>query len=641
LKKIKNIGIFAHVDAGKTTLTEQLLYNVGAIKTAGRVDKGDTQTDSNSIERERGISIYTMPASYDYRDQQINIIDTPGHVDFVAEVQRSMLVLDGAVLVISAKEGVQSHTKLLFNSLRKMNVPTLIFMNKIDRMGVDTNAVIKQIQKQLTKDIFITQSIADEGTKEATVKDLPLALCDSTIETLSPCDDTLLADYLDDKNIDTARLSESFKKSVQSCCLYPVMFGSALKNIGVVSILDNINELLPMFKKREENALSGVVFKVFYTNNQIRNTVVKITAGSIKKYDYIEDDKITSIFTWKHGRVHSVDYLSPGEIGYFIGAKGLKIGDTFGDEKAHSLVDLGKPTLKAKISPTTMSSRVALLSALNIMADCDPYLSYELNEFSDDIYINMFGHIQMEIIEETLKRDFDVDVVFDKPMTIYMETPIAEAESSVRIFTLPFAAGIALRISPLPIGSGVVYKHDVQTGGLTKQFLKAIEDGVYSYLDQGLLGWEITDIQISLIDYQFNSVDSTPSDYRRLAPLVLFRALSDAKTKLLWPMHDYILSVPTTMMGKAITDLGMKGATVSTPQISGENCTIAGRVPVENIDDYGLIVHEYTSGIGYFESHLSGYEHAPEGIVAQRKRFKTDAANEKEYLMSMMNVQRK
>lgn len=641
MKNIKNIGIFAHVDAGKTTLTEQLLYNVGAIKAAGRVDKGSTQTDSSSIERERGISIYTMPASYDYNDQQINIIDTPGHVDFVAEVQRSMLVLDGAVLVISAKEGVQSHTKLLFNSLRKMKVPTLIFINKIDRMGVDTSAVIKQIKKQLTEDIFITQNIENEGTKEAVVENLPLKADDNTIEKLSSCDETLLNDYLNDKTIDNKRLNSSLQYAVKTCCLYPVMYGSALKNIGIKTMLNCINDMLPMFKQKEQKQLGGVVFKIFYTNNQIRNTVVKLTSGNIKKYDYIGEDKITSIFTWKHGRVKSVDYLEAGEIGYLVNAKHLNVGDAFGVEKKHSLVDLGKPTLKAKISPETKSNRVALLSAINIMADCDPYLSYELSEFSDDIYINMFGHIQMEIVEETLHRDFDVNVKFDKPMTIYMETPLEQAEASVRIFTMPFAAGIALRIRPLPLGSGTVYKHAVQTGGLTKQFLAAIKDGVLTCLDQGLLGWEITDIEISLIDYQFNSVDSTPSDYRRLAPLVLFRAINEAKTKLLWPVHHYILSVPTTMMGKAINDLNMMKATIDTLEINGENCTITGRVPVEHINDYNLAVHEYTSGIGYFESSLAGYEPAPEGVSAQRKKFKIDASNEKEYLMYISNVLRK
>jgi ribosomal protection tetracycline resistance protein len=638
LRNIKNIGIFAHVDAGKTTLTEQLLYNAGAIKEAGRVDNGDTRTDNNSIERERGISIYTMPASYDYKDQQINIIDTPGHVDFVAEVQRSMLVLDGAVLVISAREGVQSHTKLLFKSLKKMNVPTLIFINKIDRMGVDTAAVIKQIKKQLTEDIFITQSIQNEGTKEASIDNLPLTADDNTIEILSAYDGCLLDDYLDNKKIDTARLGSSLQYAIKTCHLYPVLYGSALKNIGIHIMQDCINEMLPMFEAGKQSKLGGVVFKIFYTNNQIRNIVVKLTSGSIKKYDYIGDDKITSIYTWKHGRVHSVDYLCAGEIGYLINARHLNIGDAFGCEHKHKMVDLGKPTLKAKISPATKSSRVALLSALNIMADCDPYLGYELNEFSDDIYINMFGHVQMEIVEETLKRDFDIDIEIDKPMTIYMETPIDTAEASVRIFTLPFAAGIALRIKPLPLGSGVVYRHDVQTGGLTKQFLKAIEDGVYSYLDQGLMGWEITDVEISLIDYQFNSVDSTPSDYRRLAPLVLFRALNEAKTRLLWPVHEYILSVPTNLMGRAINDLNTMKASIDTPQITGESCTITGKVPVEHINDYNLTVHEYTSGIGYFDSTLSGYEYAPDDISAQRKFFKTDASNEKEYLMSVMNV---
>ena len=641
MKNIKNIGIFAHVDAGKTTLTEQLLYNVGAIKHAGRVDKGDTQTDSNSIERERGISIYTMPASYNYKGQKINIIDTPGHIDFVTEVQRSMLVLDGAVLVISANEGVQSHTKLLFRTLQKMNIPTIIFINKIDRIGVDTNRVLGEIRSQLTKDIFVIQSIMNQGTKEISIQDLPLSADDNTIEALSVCDSALFDDYLEGKVIDALRIQSSIKMAVSERCLYPVLFGSALKNKGVKNMLDAINELLPMYKQERSDTLDGVVFKIFYTNGQIRNTAVKLTSGNIQRYNYIGNDKITSIFTWEHGKICSVECLNSGEIGYFVGAKTLHIGDSLSGGTKHSLASMGKPTLKAKISPATKTMRTVLLSALNIMSDCDPYLSYELNEFSDDIYINMFGHVQMEIVEETLRRDFGVDTKFDKPMTIYMETPIGEASASVKIFSMPFAAGIGLRIRPLPIGSGVVYNHDVQTDGLTKTFLKAIRDGIYSYINQGLFGWEIADIEISLIDYGFNSVSSTPSDYRRLAPLVLFKALSQAKTRLLWPVHKYVLTIPTNMMGRAMNDLNAMKATIDTPQIIGENCTIEGSIPAKNINNYQLTVHEYTSGTGFFESRLSGYEHAPEGIESHREKFKADAANEKEYLISIINVQRK
>lgn len=244
IQTIKNIGILAHVDAGKTSLTEQLLYLTGAIRNPGRVDHGNTRTDTLALERERGITIKSMSTSYNYRGQKINIVDTPGHVDFVAEVERSMLLLDGAILVISAREGVQSHTKLLFNALKRMDVPTLIFINKIDRMGVDIEKVITAIRTQLSPDIFVLQDVIHEGTRQAQIKDLGLHPDDDLIELLSQVDETILLDYLEGDIISSERLLNTLKTAVAERAVYPVLFGSALHAIGVQEVLDEIYRLL-------------------------------------------------------------------------------------------------------------------------------------------------------------------------------------------------------------------------------------------------------------------------------------------------------------------------------------------------------------------------------------------------------------
>lgn len=638
---IKNIGIFAHVDAGKTTLTEQLLYQTGAIRQLGRVDHGNTQTDSLELERERGISIISMPTSYMYKGQKVNIIDTPGHVDFVAEVERSMLVLDGAILVISAKEGVQSHTRLLFNALKRMEVPTLIFMNKIDRMGVEIEKVIAEIHKQLTPDICVLQEVMHEGSKQAQVQSTSLEPDDTLIESLSIVDEALLIDYLDGAEISNERLHRGLKLAVAGQVIYPLIFGSALNSIGMQEVLDGINQLLPHFEPLGMDETSGIVFKVSRLHGKTgRVCMIKLTAGQVVHRGFIGQDKVTNLSRWNQGQVEPVKTLYAGDIGIVSGLHHLHVGEAFGHGIDYKGFSLGKPTLKVKIMVDRPTQRQELLEALTVMADNDPYLSYELNEFNDDIYITLFGYVQMEIVEETLKRDYGIDIEMADPMTIYMETPLKMAEAAVTMHEdgLPYAAAVGFRVEPLPRGSGVEYASEITTGFLKQTFQNGVVDGVYAYLDQGLHGWELTDMKITFISYEFNSVSSTPSDYRDLSPLVLFDALKRAGTKLLWPLSEYQLSVPTPYMGRAMSDLKQMKATFDEPVIEGDTCTITGIIPVDLSHNYQLTVHQYSGGLGHYESKVIGYEDAPEDICKERPKFKIDPANRGEYLLGIMRV---
>ncbi len=638
---IKNIGIFAHVDAGKTTLTEQLLYQTGAIRKLGRVDHGDTQTDSLELERERGISIISMPTSYNYEGQKINIIDTPGHVDFIAEVERSMLVLDGAILVISAKEGIQSHTKLLFHALRRMAVPTLIFVNKIDRMGVEIAKGLAAIRQQLSPDIWIMQEVNGAGSKQAQVKAVVLQPEDTLIELLSIVDEALLVDYLEGHELAADRLHHTVKLAIADRLLYPVLFGSALNGIGIPEILDAINQLLPNFKALDTDETSGIVFKISRLHGKKgRICMIKLTAGQVALRGFIGEDRITGLSRWYHGQVEPISVLHAGDIGLVVGLHHLHVGESFGGGTRNKGFALGKPTLKVKVFADRPMQRQDLLEALTIMADNDPYLSYQLNEFNDDIYITLFGYVQMEIVQETLKREYGIEIHMADPMTIYMETPVQMAEASVTMYEdgLPFHAAVGLRVEPLPSGSGIVYDSAVPTGYLKQTFQNGVEDGVHAYLDQGLHGWELTDMQITLISYEFSSPVSTPSDYRNVSPLVLFDALKKAGTKLLWPMGEYQLSVPTLHIGHAMADLKQMKATIEEPVLDDEMCTITGIIPVDLSHNYQITVHQYTGGVGHFDSKVVGYEEAPADMYKERARFKVDPANRGEYLMSMMRV---
>jgi len=640
-EKIKNIGIFAHVDAGKTTLTEQLLYHTGAISRPGRVDHGDTLTDSLDLEKERGITILSASTSYYYKEQKVNIIDTPGHTDFVAEVERSMLVLDGAILVISAKEGVQSHTKLLFNTLINKGVPTLLFINKIDRMGVNVQKVLNDIRRLLTGKIIVMQTVKNEGSRDAVVDATGMRMTDDIVELLSEVDETLMMDYLEGITLESQRLTTLLKIATGECLAFPVFLGSALNNIGIEQILNAVNEYLPHFQNSDTEIPGGIVFRIGHTQRHTgRFSVLKLTSGSLKRYDTVGGDRITNLSIWENGRLKAVDRISAGEIGLVTGLHHMNIGDTFGEAKCEADISLGKPTLRAKISPKNKARRKELLEALSLMRESDPYLSYELSDFNDDIHINLFGYVQMEIVREMLRRDYGVEAEMEEPMTIYMETPLGRASSSKMIHEdhLRFYAGIALVIEPLERGSGIQYCSEVGTGDLKPTFQKGVEEGVSAYLDQGLKGWEMTDMKITFTDFQFDSVSSTPKEYRDLAPIVLFEALKKVGTKLLWPVSNYTLNIPVSAMGKAISDLQQMKAVMNEPVIDGETCIIKGSVPYENQKHYEIKVHEYTSGMGFFESKFGGYEDAPVDMYREREKFKVDPGNRGKYILSKLSA---
>lgn len=635
MKTIKNIGIFAHVDAGKTTLTEQLLYQTGAIRHLGRVDHGDTVTDENVLERERGISIFASPTSYTFEGHKVNIIDTPGHVDFIAEVERSMLVLDGAVLVISAKEKVQSHTRLLFRTLQRLKVPTLIVINKIDRLGVIIDDVLKEIHAHLTEHAIVLQKAAIHFDGTCHVEDEPIQINDANIEKLSLVDEHLLVDYLDDKRIDQQRMEQTLQIGTERVKCFPVCFASALKGLGVRAILHHINRFLPAFQPLETDEPSGVVFRINRRPGTVTKlATIKLEAGRLKAYDYIGGDKITTIKKYEAGRLVAVGQLEPGEIAVVTGLNHIGVGHVFGKSRIHD-IHLGQPTLRAKIRIEQMTYREKLLQALSNIQDADPYLSYELSDYTKDIHINMFGYVQMEILEELLARDYQLKVHFEKPKVIFKEAPIKVGQGfmAIRDPMNPFEAGIRLKISPMPSGSGITCVSEVSFGSLQRPYQNAVWDGVKKHLAQGLYGWQITDIQVTLVDYEYNSVTSTPSDYRLLSPIVLFRALKEAGTKLLWPINRYELQVKTRLMGRAMSDLQAMLAVLEEPSIKEDRCIITGEIPAQTSGRYDLSVQEYTSGLGDYTAKHSHYEPAPDTMVEYRDYFMADPGNMTRYIM--------
>lgn len=653
---VKNIGIFAHVDAGKTTLTEQLLFKSGVIASPGTVDQGTTHTDTMELERERGISIMSAPISFHYNNTKINLIDTPGHVDFVAEVERSMTVLEGAILVISAKEGVQSHTRLLFNALNRLKVPTIIFINKIDRLGVEIEDLMIQVTRQLSSTTIPIQTVSAAGTRVASVSPLYQACETAMLDRLTtvdhPTTEKLLDLYLESGQIDENLLYQSLKTLTAESMGFPVIFGSAMMGVGIETCLEAIDQLLPCFDlKKSLLPLRGQAFKVQRSHVKTREVFVKLTAGHVglremvmcqSKLGVAGTHKVTGLEALVDGKRVTVDRIFAGDIGVVTGLGSLKIGEHFSAEEEpqdvlgaaeEALVSLAKPLFTVQIAPKKPSQRPKLLEALGLMADMDPYLSVMLSQLDDSITLDLFGVVQMEILTEILARHYQVAVTFETPKPLYQETICAPAAAFAPMYQrYSFNAGVGFRVEPLPLGSGIQYATEVTTGYLMQTFQNGVKEGALAYLDQGLKGWALTDLRIILTESEFNSVDSTPKDYRDLSPLVIFEAINEAGTRLLWPINKFCITVPLEHMGAVMSQLVSMRATFETPQLSEDLATLWGRVPVETSLHYPLDLRHVTEGRGTIELTFDGYEPAPANFGASRGYYRVHPLNTAMYL---------
>ncbi|HEM6017927.1 TPA: GTP-binding protein, partial [Streptococcus suis] len=419
--KIINLGILAHVDAGKTTLTESLLYTSGAIAEPGSVDKGTTRTDTMNLERQRGITIQTAVTSFQWEDVKVNIIDTPGHMDFLAEVYRSLAVLDGAILVISAKDGVQAQTRILFHALRKMNIPTVIFINKIDQAGVDLQSVVQSVRDKLSADIIIKQtvSLSPEIVLE---ENTDIEAWDAVIEN----NDKLLEKYIAGEPISREKLVREEQRRVQDASLFPVYYGSAKKGLGIQPLMDAVTGLFQPIGEQGSAALCGSVFKVEYTDCGQRRVYLRLYSGTLRLRDTValagrEKLKITEMRIPSKGEIVRTDTAYPGEI-VILADDTLKLNDILGNEKLlphKTRIDNPMPLLRTTVEPQKPEQREALLNALAEIADTDPLLHFDIDTVTHEIMLSFLGKVQLEVICSLLEEKYHVGVAMKEPSVIY------------------------------------------------------------------------------------------------------------------------------------------------------------------------------------------------------------------------------
>jgi len=621
---IINIGILAHVDAGKTTLTERLLYASGTISEPGSVEKGTTRTDTMFLERQRGITIQTAVTSFQWHSCKVNIVDTPGHMDFLAEVYRSLAVLDGAILVLSAKDGVQAQTRVLFHALRKLNIPTIIFINKIDQVGIDLEGVYQSVRDKLSADIIIKQTVS-LSSKITLTENTSAEVWDSVIEN----NDELLAKYIAGESISQKELAQEEQRRVQDASLLPVYHGSAKNGLGIQQLMDAVIGLFQPTKEQGSAALCGRVFKVEYTDCGQRLVYLRLYSGTLRLRDTValagrEKLKITEMRIPSKGEIVRTDTAHKGEI-VILPSDSLRLNDILGDKTQlprEMWSDVPFPMLRTTITPKTAEQRDRLLDALTQIADTDPLLHYEVDSTTHEIILSFLGRMQLEVVSALLTEKYKIETAVKEPTVIYLERPLKVASHTIHIEVPPnpFWASIGLSVTPLPLGSGVQYESRVSLGYLNQSFQNAVMDGIRYGLEQGLCGWNVTDCKICFEYGLYYSPVSTPADFRSLAPIVLEQALKKSGTQLLEPYLSFTLYAPQEYLSRAYHDAPKYCATIETAQIKKDEVVFTGEIPARCIQAYRTDLAFYTNGRSVCLTELKGYQATVGEPVIQPRR---------------------
>jgi ribosomal protection tetracycline resistance protein len=651
LRRTLNLGILAHVDAGKTTLAERLLYAAGVIDEIGSVDDGNTQTDSLALERQRGITIKSAVVSFAIDDVTVNLIDTPGHPDFIAEVERVLSVLDGAVLVISAVEGVQPQTRLLMRALQRLHVPTLMFVNKIDRPGARYDRVLQGISDRLTPAIVPLGSARDLGTRAAgfTPWDEDDARFTSRLASaLAERDDALLAAYVDDEtSVSYRRLREELAAQTKRALVHPVFFGSAITGAGVESLMSGIAELLPAADRDVDGPVSGSVFKIERGPAGEKIAFVRMFSGTVRTRDRLRfgqdaERKVTAISVFDHGSAVRRGEVSAGEIGKLWGLGEIQIGHAIGRPRSTAEHHFAPPTLETVVVPLSPADKEALHVALTQLAEQDPLINVRQDDTRQEISVSLYGEVQKEVIQATLANEFDVDVGFRETTTICIERPIGTGSAAETLGKAPnpFLATVGLRIEPAPVNTGVTFRLEVELGSIplflykaVEDFRQAIEDTVRNTLrHEGLYGWQVTDCTVTMTHSGYVSPSSTAGDFRKLTPLVLMIALKRAGTVVCEPIHRFHLEIPEDTLGPLLSALSRLHAVPQTPSMLGLSCTLEGDIPAARVHELRQQLPALTRGEGVLECAFARYQPVS-GRIPTRSRSDHNPLSREESLL--------
>jgi ribosomal protection tetracycline resistance protein len=643
-----NLGILAHVDAGKTTLTERLLYAAGVIDEIGSVDHGSTHTDFLALERQRGITIKTAVVSFVLDDVTVNLIDTPGHPDFIAEVERVLDVLDGAVLVVSAVEGVQPQTRILLRTLQRLLVPTLVFVNKIDRAGATYDEVLRDIAELLTPSIIAMGAAHDLGMRRAGFA--PFDATDTAFrarlsDLLAEHDEGVLTAYVEGEG--SIDLVGELAAQTAGALVHPVFFGSAITGAGVDVLMGGITSLLPAAEGDADGDLSATVCKIERGSAGEKVAYVRMFSGTLRARDRVRmrdgENKVTQIQVFERGDTHQRTSVGAGQIAKVWGLGGAQIGDEIGVPRRTVQHHFDPPTLETVVVPRRASEKGALHAALAQLAEQDPLINLRQDDLRQELSVSLYGEVQKEVIEATLAGEYHLEVGFRETTMICLERPagVGEALESIGRDN-PFLATVGLRIEPATIGSGMSFRLEaplesipLYVYGSVDEFRRAMHENVVGTLQEGLHGWQVTDCVVTMTSSGYESPGTGRRDFRYLTPLVVMEALRRGGTAVCEPIHRFHLEIPSAAFGAVSQALARLEASPHAVAASGSSSELEGDIAAAKVHELQQQVPGLTRGEGVLTSTFDHYRPI-RGEAPSRPRTARDATNREEYLREVL-----
>lgn len=594
MKKI-TAGILAHVDAGKTTLSEALLYETGAIRKLGRVDHGNAFLDTDVQEKNRGITIFSKQARFTYNDTEFMLLDTPGHVDFSAEMERTLQVLDYALLVISGKDGVQGHTATLWKLLQKYKVPVFIFVNKMDLDGADKAGIMTELRNSLD------QNCVDfTATRDA-----------QWLDQLAVCDEALLEEFLETDSVK----NETIAQVITARRIFPCFFGSALKLEGMEMLLDGLSELTvqPVYKE----GFGAKVYKITRDEQGNRLTHMKITGGTLHTKDMIGDEKAEQIRIYSGSKYITADHARGGDICAVTGLKKSYAGQGLGFEK-HAAEPVLESVLIYQVILPPEADTHTVLTRLKQLEEEDPQLHVIWNEQLQEIQMQLMGEVQTEILKTIISDRFGFDVEFGQGRITYRETIASPVVGAGHFEPLRHYAEVQLLLEPGERGSGIVYDTACSEDVLDRNWQRLIMTHLMEKEHIGVLtGSPVTDMKVTILTGRAHLKHTEGGDFRQATYRAVRQGLRKAESVLLEPWYEFRLEVPSEMVGRAMSDVQKMGGSFSEPQPAGNFTILTGKAPVSGMKDYSVEVVSYTKGHGHLSCSLCGYEpcHNQEQVI--------------------------
>jgi elongation factor G len=681
LDRIRNIGVIAHIDSGKTTTSERFLFYTGRTYKIGDIDEGTTQLDWMPQEKERGITIVSAATTTFWNGTRINIIDTPGHVDFTAEVERSLRVLDGGVVVFDAEEGVQSQSETVWRQADKYKVPRICFINKMDKLGANFEATVEEIRERLgANSAIMTFPIGKEsefkgiidlltlktklwdqdsqGIKYTVTSEIPVDIKDRVmkaraklVEQIAEHDDQILSKYLNGEEISVNELKKTLRKAVIAYKIVPVFCGTSLRNKAVQPILDAIIDYLPspvdlkevkginpITQKEEKRSLTSeekftaLAFKIQLDPHVGKLTYLRIYSGTLESGSYIynvnrsKQERVSRILLMHANNREEIDKAFSGEIIAVVGPKDSKTGDTLADQNNPIILEqitFPDPVISLAIEPKTKADQEKLSYSLQRLAEEDPTFKVKVNHETNQTIMSGMGELHLEILVDRMKREMGMNVTVGKPQVAYKET-VTKIVDEVEAKYIKQTGGhgqyghCVIKIEPLARGEGLKFVNKIKGGTIPSEFIPSVEKGVIEASEKGvLLGYPVTDLQVTLLDGSYHDVDSSDIAFKIAGSMALQDAVKQAGPTLVEPIMKLEVTVPEAFMGVVIGDISSKRGKILGTEKRSRAVVIKSHVPLSELSGYATIIRSLTEGRGVFYMEPSHYDEVPRNIIAE------------------------